>query len=86
MTELNREAKQKLREASPLSHIKSGLPPFLLIHGTKDQLVPYEQSIRMCEGLQKAHDECELFTVEEGGHGMGGWVKNPAYKRRSWIG
>lgn len=32
------------REASPMTHARAGLPPFLIIHGTADSLVPLAQS------------------------------------------
>jgi alpha-L-fucosidase 2 len=32
---------QLLRAASPINHLKPGLPPFLLVHGTGDMSVLY---------------------------------------------
>ena len=49
------------------------MPPFLAIHGTKDDQVPYEQSPMMCEAMHKVGAGCDLITIEGGGHGMGGW-------------
>jgi alpha-L-fucosidase 2 len=69
---------EKLRAVSPYYLVRKGLPPFLLVHGDKDQLVPYEQSPRFCKALQAAGDKCELFTVPGGLHGMGAWEKNPS--------
>ena len=71
---------QELHEASCMSHVAAGMPPYLLIHGTKDRKVPYDQSPEMCEKMKAAGDRCELFTVEGGGHGMGGWEKVPAMR------
>ena len=90
VTELNDEGMRKLREQSPYTYVKPGLPPFLLIHGTKDPQVPYNQSVRMCEKLKANGDQCELYTVPDGGHGMGGWEKLPggdAYKGKlvEWL-
>jgi acetyl esterase len=77
----NREdALAALRAASPIAYVRKGLPPFLLIHGTADPLVPYEQSVKMCEAIRKAGNECKLITVEGAGHGIGGWEKNPAFQ------
>jgi acetyl esterase/lipase len=84
--ELNEKTIRAMRDASPIQHVKPGLPPFLLIHGTKDEQVPYDQSPAMCEKLKAAGDSCELFTVEGGGHGMGSWDKlNPASPYRSKL-
>jgi acetyl esterase len=51
-----------------------GLPPFLLLHGTADEQVPYEQSPRFCEALKTQGVACELYTVPGGRHGLGGGV------------
>ena len=39
---LTDETRAVLREMSPLNFVKTGLPPFLLIHGTEDKSVPCE--------------------------------------------
>ncbi len=63
----------KLREASPIFAVHAGMPPFLCIHGTKDDQMPYDQSTAFCDAMHKAGVACELITVEGGGHGMSGW-------------
>lgn len=88
LTELNEDSLRKLHDASPISHVKKGLPPFLLIHGTKDAQVPYDQSVKFQEKMKAAGNTCELFTIPDGGHGMGGWDKaHPEYKDKvvSWL-
>ncbi len=35
------------REASPIAHVTREFPPILLIHGTNNDVVPFEQSARM---------------------------------------
>ena len=57
------------KAASPLTYIRSGLPPVISIHGDQDQLVPYSHSVRLQEALQKAGVAHELVTVPGGGHG-----------------
>jgi len=49
------------------------MPPFLCIHGNKDDQVSYDQSPAMCEAMKKVEANCELVTIEGGGHGMSGW-------------
>jgi len=63
----------KLRAISPIFAVHKGMPPFLCIHGTKDDQVSYDQSPAMCEAMRKVGAACELITVEGGGHGMGTW-------------
>ncbi len=63
----------RLRELSPIRHVRSGIPPFLLIHGTADALVPFDQSQNMCRAIRKVGGECDLLAVKGGGHGLRGW-------------
>ncbi len=72
-----------LQELSPINHVRAGMPPFLLIHGTSDSLVPYEQSERMCAAVRRAGGQCELYPVKGGGHGVRWWesVHLTAYKQ-----
>ena len=64
-----------LVEASPVTYVRPGLPPFLLLHGNNDKRVPYEQSVAFLARLKAAGVPAELVTIEGGGHGMGGWEK-----------
>jgi acetyl esterase len=70
----------KLHDISPIFAVHKGMPPFLAIHGTKDDQVVYEQSIDMCNAMHKVGAVCDLITIEGGGHGMGGW-KAPEMQR-----
>jgi len=63
----------KLGEISPIHAVHKGMAPFLEIHGTRDDQVPYEQSTIMCEAMRKVGAVCDIITVEAGGHGMGSW-------------
>jgi acetyl esterase len=86
--ELNEQTRKALRNASPYDRVKPGLPPFLLIHGTDDKQVPYDQSVSMKEKLRSAGVKCDLFTVQGGGHGMGSWDKvDTAWKNHlvQWL-
>jgi dipeptidyl aminopeptidase/acylaminoacyl peptidase len=56
----------------PLRNVTRDYPPTLLIHGTNDTDVPYEQSVLMASELKKHRVEHELITVAGGEHGLGG--------------
>ena len=56
--------------ASPLSHVDAGSAPFLLLHGTADQQVPYTQSVMMRDALIEEGVHAELFTAEGAEHGF----------------
>jgi alpha-L-fucosidase 2 len=63
----------KLHDVSPIFAVHQGMPPFLCIHGNKDDQVSYEQSPAMCDAMKKVGAKCELIPIEGGGHGMSGW-------------
>ncbi len=55
--------------ASPITHVTSDDPPFLLIHGDADTAVPIEHSIAMEAALRHAGVEVTFVRVPGGGHG-----------------
>ncbi len=62
----NREA---ARSASPVAYFSKDDPPFLIIHGSNDQVVPYHQSVELDEQLTTAGVPSLFITVDGGGHG-----------------
>ncbi|MEV8531419.1 alpha/beta hydrolase [Streptomyces sp. NPDC051211] len=57
------------RTASPVTYAAGAKPPpFLLVHGTGDQLVPYSQSELLAEALKGAGGEVTLERVEGADH------------------
>jgi acetyl esterase/lipase len=67
------------RAASPITYVSPDDPPFLIIHGTNDPGVPYDQSVRFYHALQKAGVPTLFQTVEGGLHGN---FRNPEINRR----
>jgi acetyl esterase/lipase len=57
-----------LTTISPARLVKPHAPPFLLIHGDADPLVPLQQSEVMLEALKKAGVPAELIVKKGGGH------------------
>lgn len=55
-------------QASPISHVTADDPPFLLIHGDHDELVPYEQSQLMYDRLQQVNVPAQLVIVKNARH------------------
>ncbi|MGJ8695085.1 MAG: alpha/beta fold hydrolase [Verrucomicrobiaceae bacterium] len=62
---------EKAKAASPLYQVGPGDPPMLVVHGTEDRLVPYQQSVDLDAAYEKAGCDCVLLTVKGGGHGAG---------------
>jgi pectinesterase len=85
---IDEESSKLLREASPINYVRAGLPPFLLLHGTADMSVPYNQSVQLQSKLKAAGVACELITIDDGVHGMARWEStSPNYKNRvaQWL-
>ena len=57
------------RSVSPLTYVRAGLPPIVSIHGDKDDVVPYSQSVRLHKALTDAKVVNQLITIPGGGHG-----------------
>jgi alpha-L-fucosidase 2 len=77
-----------LKRYSPLFHVRSDLPPLLLIQGTKDEL--YAGTLAYANRLKKAGARYELILVEGAPHGMENWAGHPDwefYKQRlvDWL-
>ncbi|MGW2014598.1 alpha/beta hydrolase fold domain-containing protein [Streptomyces sp. NPDC001927] len=57
------------RAASPVTYAGGTTPPpFLLVHGTADQLLPYSQSEVLAEALREAGGDVTLRPVENADH------------------
>ena len=61
---------QIAKRVSPLTYVRSGLPPVLTIHGDADPTVPYTQSVRLHKALTDAGVPNELMTMAGGKHGF----------------
>jgi dipeptidyl aminopeptidase/acylaminoacyl peptidase len=70
---LDAQSLQQLWDASPINYIYSGLPPFLLIHGTADTTVPYQLSINFKTRLNTLNVPCDIISIEGGTHNISGW-------------
>lgn len=57
-----------LAAASPVSYVTAGAPPFLLIHGDRDGLVPHSQTDLLAAALADAGVEHEVVTIKGADH------------------
>jgi acetyl esterase/lipase len=60
--------KEALYPFCPNRNVTKEFPPTLLLHGTKDTDVPYEQSVFMRAALIKQSVEARLITIPNGEH------------------
>jgi acetyl esterase/lipase len=54
------------REASPAFHASKDVAPFLIVHGTQDQIVPISQAQELFEKLQSAGVPVSFIKVNDG--------------------
>src|SRR5881396_1007685 len=66
-----------LAEASPVTHFNTAPPPFLLIHGDKDQAVPLVQSTHLQAALKANGVRCDMIIIPNGPHATGRWHRVP---------
>jgi dipeptidyl aminopeptidase/acylaminoacyl peptidase len=57
----------------------------LLLHGTADHVVPFDQSVRMRDRVAAAGSEAELVSIQGGGHGMRYWKDDWHAKLTAWL-
>lgn len=67
-----------LKFMSPVHLVKEGmdLPPFLIMHGTGDLVVGYQQSVSMHEKLLTSGYESDLVTVDDAVHEGDFWSQD----------
>jgi len=60
------------RLASPTHHIHPDGPPFQLVHGTADEIVPFAEAVGFAEALRAQGVRCDVLPVEGAGHVFAG--------------
>jgi dipeptidyl aminopeptidase/acylaminoacyl peptidase len=65
------ENAKKVAMTVPMHHLSENraIPPILIIHGSKDRLVPFGQSVMLFEALKKMGKEAEFFQLKGADHG-----------------
>ena len=57
-------------ELSPCHHIRKGIVPTIIFHGTADRTVPFENASRFTKLMQDAGNQCVLVPFEGKDHGF----------------
>ena len=53
-----------------MTYVHPGAPPFLVIHGVRDEVVPPSQSEMLVDALHGAGDSAQLILVHNAAHGL----------------
>lgn len=60
--------KQIHKIANPINHISESTPPFLIMHGTNDQIIAHEQSELLYHALKEKGISVDFYTLDGVGH------------------
>lgn len=63
------ERPAEVARANPITYVTAAAPPFLVVHGDRDPLVPYHQSSLLVAALEAAGVPVRFYTVAGGRHG-----------------
>ncbi len=77
--------KEMARRLSPLTYVRAGLPPILTLHGDADEIVPYEDALKLRAALDRAGVPNELLTSPGGKHGRFRWSDETTIKAQRTI-
>lgn len=66
---------EKAQAANPINYISGNrtLPPTLIMHGGRDELVAFNQSCRLYERLRECNQDVELYKLNDANHGKNGF-------------
>jgi acetyl esterase/lipase len=67
---MKKVGKDRKTEISPCHHVKKGMPPTLICHGTQDRTVPFENVERFTKSMEEAGNQCILVPFEGKDHGF----------------
>ena len=57
-------------QVSPIDHVRPGIPPTFIFHGTHDRAVPISQVETYCQLMRKSGNRCEVIPFSGVGHGF----------------
>jgi pectinesterase len=87
-TNITGEVRAVLEQNSPLTYVRPGLPPFLIVQGSADRTVPAGQSLAFQEKLKAAGVSCDLMMIPGGQHRLADWTKlDPTWQEQvaDWL-
>ena len=87
-TNITDDVRTVLHKNSPLTYVKSGLPPFLIVQGSADKTVPENQSLAFQEKLKAAGVTCDMIVIPDGQHRISDWKKfTPDWQEKviTWL-
>lgn len=69
--ERNETVKAALAAVTPLTYVTPQVPPTIVVQGTNDEMIPYQNSVALYEALQSCGVDSVHITYEGAGHFLG---------------
>ena len=60
---------EKVERANPIKYVTKDVPPFLIVHGEQDPLVPWHQSELLYDALIRVGGSATFYKIAGAGHG-----------------
>ena len=70
---------------SPYHHLREGLPPTIMFHGTADETVPHSTADRFCLGLREHGARCDFVSYHDQGHGFFNFGRGEGEEKNKWY-
>jgi len=80
-----RELPVRAKEANPANHLSGHIPPFLLVHGMADSVVPYLQSVSFQQAVNRTAGDpsrAVLISIPGGDHDSPALDQNGLWERK----
>ncbi len=71
---------QRWKELSPAHHVKKGIVPAIVFHGTADTTVPFENAKRFTDLMRASGNDCTLVSFADKKHGFFNYNRDPDNK------
>lgn len=62
------QGRERPEDLSPAHHVEAGKPSMCLIHGTADEIVPYDSVKEFATKMEEAGNNCKLYTFKGTDH------------------
>ncbi|MEU9194607.1 alpha/beta hydrolase [Streptomyces hundungensis] len=72
------DAPDRARDASPVAHVHADAPPFLVLHGTEDRLIPLAQGEQLTAALRQVGARVDFRPIPGADHGWAGLADDEA--------
>ncbi|MFI3264770.1 MAG: GDSL-type esterase/lipase family protein [Rikenellaceae bacterium] len=71
-------------ELSPVHHVRKNLPPTLIMHGTQDTTVPFQNAVEFTEKMVACGNQCTLIPAFGENHGFFNGTFRPTFGMRNY--